>query len=671
MKKLIIILAILLDSFCVFADGIILPKDTLYPHPFLKNLLTEVTVNIHGQMVETIVYQEFYNEWSDTVDGVWNFPMPADARSTRLTYWKNDTAYDAVLKVVQQVVNPGTGEGGIAAYVNQYIGKSGIKLELKRIPPHSVQKICFHYFSLLDYNKGEYSYTYPLNTSSFIQYYLSYLKVNINIDSKSVITNYDFPNYNSYTQVLSSSSNHLSLEMLKDKAYLAEDFTFKYKIEQSALNVDFYSNYCDTIPSHFGIFVKPPLYEIPSKILAKRIIFLLGNSSSMNGYKLQQSLSAISDALDSLKPMDVFNILLYNSAVTSFNSNFVYADTGNIHSAKTFLQSVIASGGSDLNLGLNNSLAMITDTSYQNCILGFSDGHSVIDPLAISASNNNRTAICFIGIGSNIDRERLEMTASNNYGFVTYVDANDNIKEKIMSVFNKINAPIIKNVNLNFNKSDVGFLVPTPFPTINAGSSFYVAGRYSSSTQNPLNLHGYGVLGYVGSTFILPYSNDSISEFYVRYLWAKAKMDDLERRILIYGEDSVLVDSLIYISLSYKMRCRYTAYITMEEALSEPPTLGINNTPVSNDNRNVIVMPNPFKEIMNLSITVPSTDQKRTKLLKIFSSTGALLRVIDISEFFAGKHVIQIDFSSMPSGIYYVIYQDENSIVQSFKAIHL
>ena len=119
MKKLIIFVFIL-SSVClkVHADGVLLPKDTSYPYTFLKNMVTEITVNIHGQMVETTVYQEFLNESSNPVDAVWNFPMPADARSTKLTYWHNDTAYDAVLRVAEQVVNPGTGDGGIAAVVS-------------------------------------------------------------------------------------------------------------------------------------------------------------------------------------------------------------------------------------------------------------------------------------------------------------------------------------------------------------------------------------------------------------------------------------------------------------------------------------------------------------------------------------------------------------------------
>ncbi|MBI4646249.1 MAG: VWA domain-containing protein [Bacteroidia bacterium] len=560
---MIALLIVILGNTWVYADGIMLPVDTCYPRPFLKNLLTEVTVNIHGPMVETVVYQEFYNEWYNSVDAVWNFPMPANARSTNLKYWYNDTVYEAELRVAQQVVNPGTGEGGIAALVNDYIGKTGIKLELHQIPAHSIQRIEFHYFSLLDYGHGEYIYKYPLNTSDFIQYYLSYLKVNININSKSVITGWNFPGYNDCTQVLSSDSYHLSLKMIKNKAYLASDFLFKYNISQDSLDVDLYSNYCDTMNSHFGLFIKPPLYEIPSKILAKRIVFLIENSSSMNGYKLQQSISAVYDALDSLINEDVFNIAVYNTTFSLCNPTFMNANAINIQTAKAYLQTISAQGGSDLNSGLTSALTLFADSSYQNCILGFSDGHSVIDPVLLSNQNYYKTAICFVGIGDNIDRERLEMTSALNYGFVVYADESDNLKDKVLKAFYRINQPLIKNINLIFNKPDISSVVSQPYPSVYVGSWFYVAGRYVTSSQNLFKIWGKGILGYTGYYYTLTYSGDTMNDFYVRYLWTKTVMDELERQLLIYGESQALKDSLISLSLGYKMKCRYTAYFQL------------------------------------------------------------------------------------------------------------
>ncbi|MEI6853888.1 MAG: hypothetical protein WCL06_13665, partial [Bacteroidota bacterium] len=312
----------------------------------------------------------------------------------------------------------------------------------------------------------------------------------------------------------------------------------------------------------------------------------------------------------------------------------------------------------------------VSDSNYQNCILGFSDGHSLINPINLAASNQFKTAISFVAIGSNIDRERLEMTAGYNYGFVTYVNADDNIREKVLEVFGKINAPIIKSVAIDYNKPDVDLLVPTPYPTINAGSSFYVAGRYTTSSQTPLTLYGKGILGALSHSFPAIYSADTSNEYYIRYLWAKAMMDNLERKILIYGEDPVLKDSLIHISLQYKMKCRYTAYITVEEAGGS--TTGIETTAAADaKNDDMVVMPNPFGDKMIVSLTVPTQDKCGTRLLKIYSSTGILLKVIDISGISEGKNLVEVEFSGLPVGIYFLIYQKDNVRIKTLKVVHI
>ena len=98
----------------VLSDGLLLPKDENYPADFLRNRITEVYVKVDGLVAQTVVYHEFVNEWDHAVDAVYNFPVPADARTTQLLYTRNDTTFRAVLRVEPEDPNPGTGLGGLA-----------------------------------------------------------------------------------------------------------------------------------------------------------------------------------------------------------------------------------------------------------------------------------------------------------------------------------------------------------------------------------------------------------------------------------------------------------------------------------------------------------------------------------------------------------------------------
>jgi hypothetical protein len=222
----------------VFADGLLLPKDVNYPADFLRNKTTKVNVKVDGLIAQTTVYQEFVNEWDQPVDAVYNFPLPADARSTQLLYTRNDTTFRAILRVEPEDPNPGTGEGGLAALVNEYIGSNGLKLSLKNIAPGAIQSVELSYISILDYNQGESIYEYPLATNDFITYPIDHLEFNFDVQTSREITQFTIPTHPNY-QVLENDSTNLKLRMRQPMAFLATDLVFKFSVDNQYLGIDF------------------------------------------------------------------------------------------------------------------------------------------------------------------------------------------------------------------------------------------------------------------------------------------------------------------------------------------------------------------------------------------------------------------------------------------------
>lgn len=247
--KILILITVI--SAISYANGLLMPSNPNYPKDFLRNTVTDLTVNIHGEIAETIVYQEFENEWSDSTDAVYSFPLPPDARATKFLYWYNDKVYQAILKVKEQAVNPGTGEGGIAAEVNKYIGRNGIKILLKGIQPGTIQKVELHYVSLCEYYHGRVSYNFPLSTENFVTYPLDHLQFNINVSSNADITGFDLPGNSDY-KVIQSDNNNLNVQLVKPKDYANHDFEFYYDTDNSNLGLDFYSTANDTMDEHFA-----------------------------------------------------------------------------------------------------------------------------------------------------------------------------------------------------------------------------------------------------------------------------------------------------------------------------------------------------------------------------------------------------------------------------------
>jgi Ca-activated chloride channel family protein len=654
-----------------FSDGLLLPENEGYPADFLRNRITEVNVTINGLVVETVVYQEFVNEWDQAVDAVYNFPLPVDARSTQLLYTRNDTTFEAVLRVKPEDPNPGTGQGGLAALVNEYIGSNGLKLSLDNIAPGAVESITLTYISLLDYHQGVCTYEYPLATEDFITYPIDHLEFNFDVQANREIGDFNMPSHPNY-QVLEYDSSYLRLRMRQPMAYLATDLVFEFYVENQNRSIDFYTVNSDTMDGHFSLFVRPENYLPPTEILNKNIVFLLGNSSSMIGYKLEQSLEAISNSLDQLRPADFFNIILFNYYVDHWKDSLVQASASNINDAKAFLESVSGSGGSRLDLGVQEALQQFENDDYSNAILAFTDGKSPIDPVGVSQSNLYQTGIFPIGIGEEVDRYRLDMTAAFNYGFTTYFDEDDNLRDGIYRVFEKINQPILKNVDLEFNKPDVHHIIPQLYPTVHAGSYFFVAGRYQNPGATVLNLIGEGVNGVGQIDFPIEFTDSTNENKFAEKLWAKEMIDAIEQEISVYGETQQLEDSVIDLSLRYEIRCIYTSYFADYETIwtSIDPTYGM---PVD-ESRSYVGSnyPNPFCGSTTIRFYIDELDVEKLKILRIYNYQGKLIAVIDISHFSKGWNELRFDGQDMsgkdlPAGIYLVQMQIENKISNTIR----
>ena len=650
------------------ADGLLLSTERDYPGEFLRNRVTNVTVTAHGLIAETVVYHEFVNAWDRPTDAVYSFPLPPDARATRLLYSRGDVIFQAVLEVREQAPNPGTGEGGTAALVNAYIGRNGLRLSLQNIPPGAVQKIELHYLSVLDYHQGTCTYRFPLDTSDFVHHAIDHLEFNFDVQTARPITGFDLPTHPGF-QVMRQEENRLRLRLRRPKAFLASDLTFQYQVENAELGVDFFAANNDTLDAHFALVVRPENLALPAEVLPKRVVFLLNNSSRMAGFKLEQSIQAITEALDQLQPDDAFNILLFNASVSSWQAGLVPANGANIDAAKTFLSGVTGRFGNRMEEALRAALAQFESSDFSNVILVFSDGRSPLDPRRIADENVHRTGIFPIGIGDDLDRARLEMTAGLNHGFVTYVDEDGDLKQDMLRVFEQISLPLLRDTEISFDKPDVQHLIPQTLPTTYAGAAFFVTGRYATPAVTSMSLTGQGIAGQQRLVFPLDFTDDTQANPFARLLWAKAAIDELEREIDVYGETPVLKDSVIALSLRYNIRSRYTAYVAdyentvntaTEKEVEEPEMYAYLDSNY----------PNPFNPSTTIRFFISDAAAGQMKLLKIYNLLGQLVAVIDVSHLRAGWHEVVFEGANLPSGLYLVRLQIHNRVANTLR-MHL
>jgi len=700
--QLLITLSILWAG-SVCGDGLMIPADRDYPKEFLRNRMTRIEVDIDGLIARTSVYQEFVNEWELPTDAVYSFPLPEGARATRFVYWFEGQAYQAVIEETEQALNPGTGEGGTAAEVNRYIDLNGISISLKSIGPGEIQRVRLDYIQLCDFFQGRCDYKYPLDTANFITYPIDQLEFVVSVQSNSPIVDYSLPSHPNF-ELLILEDRDLALELNQPHAYLNADLEFSYTTDRSQLGVDFYSVAGDTADGHFALFVRPPDQAASGTALPKRIFFLLSTSSRAFGALLAENIEAISRSLDLLTPNDLFNIIPFSNSITTWRDAAVPATPENIAAAKEFLATVTSRFGSRTDLALDAALAQIPDDRYANAVLLFDDGFSAVDPHVVEQLNSFRAGIFPVGIGDQLFRPRLETMAALNYGFVTYIDDEDP-REEIVKLFRKLSQPVLTNTAIEYGKADLSGILPEKVPAIYAGSYFFTTGRYSAPGSANFSISGLSTEGIKIFDGQLDFTSRRSKHRFVRSLWAKETIDELERQMALSGEvDPLLKEQVVALSQTYNLRSRFTAYIADYQTLYVPEEelfeftdggffasseVGLEPTAISGpvdieveDTAESALplspsfiagnYPNPFNAGTTIRLFLADAANGRTKLLKIYSALGQLVAVIDISHLPSGWHELPFDGTDLfgrplGSGIYFVQLQIHNRAVSALR----
>ena len=137
---------------------------------------------------------------------------------------------------------------------------------------------------------------------------------------------------------------------------------------------------------------------------------------------------------------------------------------------------VKTAAGSRLDDGLKQCLSQISGDGFSDSIIVFTDGRSPFDLREIEDLGEHRVGIFPIGIGTDLDRARLEMTAALNYGFVSYLDEDSDLEGAMLGIFDRISNPIMKNTVMEFGRADLFEVLPRKIPDTYSGSYFFTTG---------------------------------------------------------------------------------------------------------------------------------------------------------------------------------------------------
>ncbi|XP_052633387.1 inter-alpha-trypsin inhibitor heavy chain H4 isoform X2 [Harpia harpyja] len=268
-----------------------------------------------------------------------------------------------------------------------------------------------------------------------------------------------------------------------DETLLNGDFVVRYDVKRGATAGDI-----QIINGYFVHYFAP--HEMP--VFPKNVIFLIDRSGSMAGRKIEQTRAALLKILQDLRPEDHFSFITFNSKVAEWRSSLLQATAENMANAAGFVQTLSASGGTDINRALLTAVSVLDKAerlpkSSVSMIILLTDGQptsgeSNVEVIQenIQKAVNGKYALFCLGFGFDVSYKFLEKMALSNGGIARRIYENADAALQLQGFYQEVATPILRKIEMQYPENAVEGLTKNNFKLFFEGSEIIVSGKISN-----------------------------------------------------------------------------------------------------------------------------------------------------------------------------------------------
>ncbi|KAK4814898.1 hypothetical protein QYF61_001276 [Mycteria americana] len=268
-----------------------------------------------------------------------------------------------------------------------------------------------------------------------------------------------------------------------NETLLNGDFVVRYDVKRGATAGDI-----QIVNGYFVHYFAPR--EMP--VFPKNVIFVIDRSGSMAGRKIEQTRHALLKILQDLRPEDHFTFITFSSKVVEWKSSLLQATAENVASAAGFVQTLSASGGTDINRALLTAVSVLDKAKRLpersvSMIILLTDGQptsgeSNVEVIQenIQKAVNGKYALFCLGFGFDVSYKFLEKMALSNGGIARRIYENADAALQLQGFYQEVATPILMKIEMQYPENAVEGLTKNNFKLFFEGSEIIVSGKISN-----------------------------------------------------------------------------------------------------------------------------------------------------------------------------------------------
>lgn len=563
---LIAVWGVPLFSTVVRADGFVLPEmlgaAVRYHH---------VSVQVHENHAVTRVEQEFYNPYSEPIDGRYLFPIPPQAVLTDF-----HATVDGVVQTAARQDAAATNAVLYSGVVSQqdptllqYADWESMTFDLT-LPAGGTRVMVLEYEEVLAPQSGLYHYRYILSTEQYSSFPIEDITLTVNLRSSVGLGTLYSPSHPITTQRYGSGQALVTWSAQQVRP--TQDFSLFFSpAENGAGGGLTFGRQADR--DHFLFLFSPDFPREQQNTLPKDMVFVIDRSGSMNGEKIEQARSSLQYILSQLNAADRFSIVSFDDEMRVFSATLQPVTDTTLEEAHRFVDQLEARAHTDLERALQTGLAIFersesrSEASRMVVFLtdglptaGYTDAETIT--YLVEQTNVRIDARLHVfGVGYDVNTHLLDRLASENRGTVTYVQPGENIETVLVSFYEQIAAPLFTDVTVEFDGLRTSDRYPDQISDIYQGSSIILTGLYTSAAPT-ITVRVRGNRGNQSHEFVYTYERDQVPTYdFVARLWATRQIGYLLDRVRTQGETESLAAEIRTLGLSYGLVTPYTTYL--------------------------------------------------------------------------------------------------------------
>uniref|UniRef100_G1TY29 Inter-alpha-trypsin inhibitor heavy chain 4 n=2 Tax=Oryctolagus cuniculus TaxID=9986 RepID=G1TY29_RABIT len=550
----------------VFVLGLLSLHAGLAPAVAQKNGIDIYSLTMHSEVssrfARTVVTSRVVNRAETLQEATFQLELPRKAFITNFSMTIDGVTYPGKVKekaAAQELYSAARARGQSASLVKT-AGRSMEQFQVS-VSVAAASKVTFQlvYEELLQRRLGAYELLLQVHPQQLVQH----LQVDVHIFEPQGI---------SFLETESSfMTQELERALVTSQNETKAHIRFKPTLSQqqqaagqpdTALNGSFIIRYdvnhtqsAGSIQIENGYFVHHFAPEgLPT--MPKTVIFIVDQSGSMLGRKIQQTREALLKILDDLNPRDRFNLILFSSSATPWKTSLVQASLETVSEARSYAGAIQAAGGTDINEALLLAVSLLDHEQEElragsvSLLILLTDGEPTqgkTNPTEIQRNVREaiggRYSLFCLGFGFNVNYPFLEKLALDNGGLARRVYEDSDAALQLQDFYQEVAHPQLTSVTFEYSSNAVEEVTRDSFRMHFLGSEMVVAGKLRADSPDVLAAK---VRGRVHTGNVTFYMESSVAEQEEAFRSRQYVFGSFMERLWAYLTIQQLLEQMVY-----------------------------------------------------------------------------------------------------------------------------